>query len=374
MKVAIVGLRGFPQVQGGVEKHVESLSPLLVQQGVAVTVYARSPYMRHLHQPCWQGVRLRRIWCPTGKSTETLVHTFLSVWAAFFEGHRVIHFQAIGPSFFVPMARLLGMRVVMTHHGCDYQRQKWGWLARCYLRAAEALAVRYAHQVIVISHSIQRFVDRRYGAKSVWLPNGVSAFPDHAIEPERLRPFDLPPGQFILHVGRFVPEKRHHDLIDAFVQADLPGWKLVFVGAADHEDAYSSSVLARATGKVRFVGRQMPAQLLQLYAQCGLFVLPSSHEGLPIALLEAMSLGAPFLVSDIDAHTELELPAACYFPLGDVATLAQRIRQRTASPNLDRSYWAQWARERFDWCAIAERTATLYRQLVRADSAVQRAD
>jgi len=366
MKVAIVGLRGFPDVQGGVEKHVESLAPLLARKGLEVTVYVRSPYMRHVQGDRWNGVRLRRIWCPVNKFSETLVHTFLSVWAAFFDGHRVIHFQAIGPAFFVPMARLLGMRVVMTHHGCDYQRQKWGRLARAYLRCSEWLGVRFSHRVVVISGSIQRFIKARFDRDTELVPNGVSAFPDDDIRPEALKPFGLTSGRYILHVGRFVPEKRHLDLIEAFARAELPGWKLAFVGAADHEDVYSALVMSHASDSVRFLGRQKPRELAQLYAQCGMFVLPSSHEGLPIALLEAMSLGAPFVLSDIEPHTELQLPESCYFPLGDTLALAEGIGHLALRPDAGRrwSHWAEWVRLHYDWTSIAERTALIYQPVV----------
>jgi len=349
-------------VQGGVEKHVESLAPLLARRGVEVTVYVRAPYMKHVSADHWQGVRLRRLWCPVNKFSETLVHTFLAVWAARFDGNQVIHFQAIGPAFFAPLARLLGMRVVMTHHGSDYLRQKWGGLARAYLRSAEYLGVRCSHHVVVISRSIQRFILQHYQRETELIPNGVSAFPDRKIEALALEPFGLRPGQYVLHVGRFVPEKRHHDLIDAFAQAALPGWKLAFVGAADHDDAYSASVLSRASDSVCFLGRQNPAELLQLYAQCGLFALPSSHEGLPIALLEAMSLGAPFVMSDIEPHTELQLPEECYFPLGDVGALAQRLQQLTDQSRKLPAWaaWAQWCKDNYDWNAVAEHTALLY--------------
>jgi glycosyltransferase involved in cell wall biosynthesis len=362
MKVAIVGLRGFPDVQGGVEKHVESLAPLLVHQGLTVTVYVRAPYMTHLSGHDWHGVRLRRIWCPVNKFSETLVHTFLSVLAARIDGNQTIHFQAIGPSFFAPLARLLGMRVVMTHHGSDYLRQKWGPLARAYLKCSEYLGVRSAHRVVVISLSIQKFLLQRYRCQSVLIPNGVSRFPVCDIRQEALEPFGLSRGRYVLHVGRLVPEKRHHDLIDAFAKADRPGWKLVFVGAADHDDVYSCSVLARASESVCFLGRQNPSELVQLYAQCGLFALPSSHEGLPIALLEAMSLGAPFVLSDIEPHTELQLPLDCYFPLGDTDALASRIHLLTeATCDGERwEEWSVWVRKNYDWNVIAERTSSLY--------------
>ncbi|AOY01897.1 glycosyltransferase family 4 protein [Jeongeupia sp. USM3] len=362
IKVAIVGLRGFPDVQGGVERHVESLAPLLVSQGADVTVYVRAPYMRHVKGDHWQGVRFCRIWSPVGKSTETLAHTLLAVLAAAWQRNRVIHFHAIGPSFFVPLARLLGMKVVMTHHGQDYQRQKWGRGARLFLRTAERFGVLGAHRVIVISQQLRRWVQTGFGKDATLIPNGVTAFPEGSGDAGLLPAMGLEAGRYILHVGRFVPEKRHHDLIDAFLRRPPPGWKLAFAGAADHADAYSASVLERAGDDIVFLGRKTATELASLYAHCGVFVLPSSHEGLPIALLEALGLGAPAIVSDIEPHLEMQLPAESYFPLGDTDALAERLGCfATGGPRW--TAWAERVRRDYDWHAVTRRIHDVYRAL-----------
>ncbi|SMC23063.1 Glycosyltransferase involved in cell wall bisynthesis [Andreprevotia lacus DSM 23236] len=359
MKVAIVGLRGFPDVQGGVERHVESLAPLLAEQGAQVTVYVRAPYMKHVAGDEYRGVRFCRVWSPTGKASETLVHTFLSVLAAAWQRNKVIHFHAIGPSFFVPLARLLGMHVVMTHHGQDYQRQKWGKGARWFLRTAEKFGVRWANHVVVISHQLKRLVNETFQREAALIPNGVTGFPDGSGDAALLADMGLEPGRYVLNVGRFVPEKRHHDLIDAFLRKPPTGWKLVFAGAADHEDSYSRTVLARTSEQVVFLGRKNANELASLYGHCGLFVLPSSHEGLPIALLEALSLGAPSVVSDIEPHLELDLPAESYFPLGDIGALADRITHFVQQP----ARWDDWAarvQRDYHWPSVAQRIHTLY--------------
>lgn len=361
MKVGIIGLRGIPDVQGGVERHVESLAPLLVAAGHEVTVYARAPYMADFDSPAWRGVKICKVWSPQHKFTETLLHTFLAIWVAFFQRQQLVHIHAIGPAFFAPLARLLGMKVVMTHHGQDYARQKWGRGAKAFLRLSEFLGVKSASKVIVISHGLQDLVQNTLSRPAKLIPNGVTGFATDAIRPADVEQLGLQPYRYILHVSRFVPEKRHHDLIDAFKQAALPGWKLVFAGEADHADDYSRSVLERASEQVVFLGRQNVQQLAYLYAYSGVFVLPSSHEGLPIALLEALSLAAPVIVSDIPPHLELSLPEKCYFPLGDTAQLAARLQQYAAEDLSQRwSDSALWVKQNYDWPAIAEKTSAVY--------------
>jgi glycosyltransferase involved in cell wall biosynthesis len=178
----------------------------------------------------------------------------------------------------------------------------------------------------------------------------------------------LTPGRYVLMVGRLVPEKRHTDLIQAFADAGLTGWKLVFVGASEHPDAYTEMLAARAgaTAGVIMAGFQCGLALRELYAHAGIFVLPSSHEGLPIALLEALSFGLPVVASDIPAHLEIGLNDAHYFHVGDVSALADRLASFARSPwPLElREKTRNWLAEREDWRSIAERTLGCYRRAI----------
>jgi glycosyltransferase involved in cell wall biosynthesis len=169
-------------------------------------------------------------------------------------------------------------------------------------------------------------------------------------------------------VSRIVPEKRHLDLIDAFARADLVGWKLVLVGGSVHFDAYCRLVeeLAAKTRNVVTTGFQEGVALRELYGHAGLFVLPSSHEGLPIVLLEALSYGLPTLVSDIEPHLEIELPARHYFRMGDVDALTEAIKRMAAFDVSDE--WSenlkQWTSRRYNWRTSAQETVAIYRSLI----------
>lgn len=367
LSVAWLGLRGFPGVQGGVESHAEQLCPMLQELGCEVTVLTRSPYQPASTGPRWRGVRLRRLWAPRNKHLEAVLHTFLAIlYAGFIQRPDVLHIQAIGPGLWTLLARLLGLRVVVTHHGPDYERQKWGWLARSVLRLGEASAARWATELIVISRVIQQSVRQQHGRTGVLIANGLTP-PTHQPGCAAVERLGLQPGRYLLLVSRLVPEKRHLDLIAAFQQAQLPGWQLALVGAADHADAYAGSVVKRAdqTPGVVMTGFQTGEALQALYAHAGLFVLPSSHEGLPIAILEALSFGARVVASDIPANLEVGLPAECYFPLGDIGALSARLALATAndeSPS-QREARGQWAAEKFSWVRSARATQQVYARI-----------
>lgn len=363
MRIAFLGLRGFPNVQGGVETHAEHLCPLLVESGCSVEVICRSSYQPQGLEN-WRGVTYRRIWAPKSKGLEAIVHTFLGVlYAGLVSRPDVLHIQAIGPALFTPLARLLGLRVVVTHHGPDYDRQKWGAFARRILRWGERLGMCWSNQRIVISRVIEDIVRRSYGRESSLIPNGIvlPVIPETTVT---LQQFGLEPGRYVILVSRLVPEKRHLDLIQAFLQADIPGWKLAIVGASDHPDAYVREVLEMAGGSpnVLCTGLQMGNALRELYGHAGIFVLPSSHEGLPIALLEALSFGLPVIASDIPANLEVGLPDEHYFPLGNVSALAGCLRAFSAHPKSSDKIEAQrqWVSSRFNWRDIAQQTLAVY--------------
>jgi glycosyltransferase involved in cell wall biosynthesis len=367
LRVLVLGLRGIPDVEGGIERHAEHLYPRLAALGCAVELIARSPYHPQAKPLEYRGVRITRLWSPRAGALETFVHTFLGTLYAGVVRPDVLHIHAIGPSLFTPLARLLGLRVVVTHHGPDYEREKWGGFAKWVLRLGERVGMRWSNQRIAISRTIQRLIAERHGRDSVLIANGVK-LPELLRTCTKLLELGLSPGQYVLQVSRFVPEKRQLDLIRAFRQARLPGWKLALVGGIDRHDDYVREViqLAKETPNVVLAGYQKGLPLNELFAHAGIFVLPSSHEGLPIALLEALSFGLPVIASDIPANVEIDLSPDSYFLLGDTPQLTARLEhfavavtdsEREARVNRLRN----WVEERYNWDVIAQQTLLAYR-------------
>jgi glycosyltransferase involved in cell wall biosynthesis len=370
--IMVLGLRGFPDVQGGVETHCQHLFPKIAALDFNVTVITRSPYQpKQLDR--WQGVRFVNLWAPKTKSLEALVHSVLGVLYAAIRRPDILHIQAIGPALVTPLARLFGLKVVVTHHGPDYDRQKWGKLARWSLRSGEWLGMRLAQARIVISKTIQTLVKEKHNVSAVLIPNGV-ILPNLSAEHAVLNELSLTPQRYVLLVSRLVPEKRHLDLLEAFQAVSLPGWKLVFVGASDHPDAYVQGLLERAAGfpNVVIAGFRRGAELAALYSHAGLFVLPSSHEGLPIALLEALSYGLPAIASDIPANLEVNLPANHYFSLGDKGAIAQKLIEFSKKELTidEREQIRSTVIARFNWDAIAHQTAAVYQTCLGATYSV----
>ncbi|WP_298952496.1 glycosyltransferase family 4 protein [uncultured Methylobacterium sp.] len=367
-EIFLFGFRGFPGVQGGVETHAEHLTPRLVELGFAVTACARSPYLDPRAERRWKGVSLLRTWTVRRTAAETVLHSFVCALVAGLRRPQVVHVQGIGPALVTPLLRLFGLRVVVTHHGEDYNREKWGWLARTALRLGEACGMRFAHRRIVISRSIDNLVAAKYHKSCAVIPNGV-VLPELPRDSDLVTELGLEPGKYVLSVGRLVPEKRHLDLLRAFQAADLPGWKLALVGSVDHASSYADHLVleARRDPRVVVAGFRSGEALRQLYGHAGVFALPSSHEGLPIALLEAMSYGVPALVSDIPANLEVVDDPARIFRVGDVPGLSAKLTALARAGCPDPALREAMRRAdvgRYDWDNVARMTAAIYGELL----------
>ena len=360
MKIVVTGTRGIPAIMGGVETHCEELFPRVVALGYDVTVMRRSSYVADSLTE-WHGVKLVDIPTPRKKAFEAIVHTVRAVIAARRLGADVVHIHAVGPALVTPLARLLGMKVVFTHHGPDYDRDKWGTAAKMMLRLGEMLGCRFANRVIVISDVIRNLIASKHGrTKGVSLIyNGVPVA-DKCHFPEYFSELGITEGNYVLGMSRFVPEKNLHHLMEAFSRVKSEGLKLVIAGDSDFPDEYSEGLKrqAREAGVV-LTGFVKGQKLHSLLTNARCFVLPSSHEGLPIALLEAMSYGLPVIVSDIPANLEVGLPDKCYFPVGDIDALASRLRVLCDAP-VER---IDYDMAKYDWDHIAKEVSDVYRSL-----------
>ena len=364
MKIVVTGTRGIPGIQGGIETHCEELYPLIADRQHEVIVVRRPGYSANRAVKVYRLVTIKDIGVVRNKYLEAFVHTFLAILYARRTGADIVHIHAVGPALFTPLARMLGLKVVVTHHGADYDREKWGGFAKWILRMGEKAGMRYANHVIVISEHIRRRIWQRYPSmKNITLVhNGVKAF-SGTCGMEFIHGLGLTERNYVLAVGRLVKEKGFDRLVEAFGQLPASSLTLVIAGGADHEDSYALK-LREKCGKVRNVclaGFVKGDDLTELYAHARLFVLPSTHEGLPIALLEAMSCGVPVLASDIPANKEIGLPDECYFRSGDTDDLRKALEQRMAERQDGR---VEYDLSAYDWGYIALRTKSIYDSLM----------
>lgn len=364
MKIVVTGTRGIPNIMGGVETHCEELFPRIAKRGFDVTVIRRTNYVKDDLKE-WNCVKLVNIDSPKKKSFEAIIHTFRAINEAKRLKADILHIHAIGPALLVPYAKMLRMKVVFTHHGPDYDRDKWGFAAKTMLKLGERMGCMFADEVIVISDVIRNLIKRKYNRTSHvhLIYNGVSQ-PEICDYPKYFNELGIEKGKYILGMCRFVPEKNLHHLVEAFTKIKnrdgAEDIKLVLAGDTDFEDDYSRNLkeMARKNGVV-LTGFIKGKKLHSLLTNCRAYCLPSSHEGLPIALLEAMSYGVKVIVSDIPANKEVGLPESDYFPVGNVDALEEKLKAVIRQPLRHIDY----DMKKYDWEKIADQIKDVYSEL-----------
>lgn len=366
MHIVVIGTRGIPDIQGGVETHCQQLYPRICKLGHKVTVIRRTPYVTSSNRITeYNGVNLVDVYAPRRKSIEAIVHTFLAVIKAKQLKADILHIHAIGPALLAPFARLLGMKVVMTNHGPDYDRKKWGRIAKHILKTGERLGTRFSHRVIAISQVIANILSERYGRTDTDLIfNGVD-IPQKSIHTDYIESLGLQPRKYIIAVGRFVEEKGFHDLIAAYKISNLLDYRLAIAGNADHPDSYSERLKKQAEeANVVLTGFIRGEEMNQLMTNAALFVIPSYHEGLPFSLLEAMSYNLDVIASDIPANRLECLSPTDFFPVGNVDKLSERMAHKISLQNMHRAYNLA----AYNWDQIAQQTADVYESLFQKNS------
>lgn len=371
VKIAMFGHKRLPSREGGVEIVVEALATRMAAKGHAVTCYNRGGH--HVSGAQFDtnltgeyaGIVLKTVPTFDKKGLAAVTSSFFAALCASFSRAQVVHIHAEGPAFMCWLPKLFGKRVVVTVHGLDWQREKWkqGFGAK-YIRAGEKMAVRFADHIIVLSRNVQQYFQDTYGRKTAYVPNGVTQ-PETIPASEISDRYGLRKDEYILFLGRLVPEKGVHYLIEAFsrVQTDK---KLVIAGGASDSDDYVQRLknMASADPRILFTGFVQGTLLQELYSNAYLYVLPSDVEGMPLSLLEAMSYGNCCLVSDISECTEVVENKAVAFKQGDIGDLRAKLQSLCDTPSQVGDYKKNaqaFICNKYNWDAITQQTLELYK-------------
>lgn len=340
-RIAVIGLRGVPNVIGGIETHCELIYPALAQAAsdLSFVLLVRQPYSSAKTYQLGQ-VAVHSLPSPRRRGLETLVHTLRAVIHARFRmSADLIHLHGIGPGFFAPLARALRIGVIVTHHAADFERRKWGGPARIFLRLGEVMTARFAHAVICVSHALHHdFLSRHPYAASRTTVIRHAAFiadPQPQVFKRTLAELGVPAGGYLLAVGRLDETKRFDDLIRAHAVSGPETLPLVIVGGSMDDEVHEEHLRALAGSGVIFAGQRTGQELAALYKGAALFIHASEMEGFGLVVLEAMMAGLPIRLSDIPAHREFTLPNSSYFPVGDhvaIARLFQAVSSRPFGP------------------------------------------
>jgi glycosyltransferase involved in cell wall biosynthesis len=370
MRIAMIGIKAIPAQFGGFETAVDEISRGLVQLGHRVVVYNRAGMSSHAGST-YGGVELVTLPTIKSKNLSTICHAFLSSLHVMFRKVDVVHYFTTGATLFAPLPRLMGKRVVCSVDGTDWQRAKWGRFARIYLRLSERLAVLFCHGLISDSKEVLNYYQHAYGAASSCIVYGMR---EHRSEGrDVLDRFGLEERNYILFVGRLVPENNVHHLISAFGRTHT-SQKLVIVGDDPWEKDYVRSLKATTDPRVIFTGGVYGDGYAQLQQNAYLFVLPDEVGGTHPALVEAMGFGNCVLVNDTPSNLEVIADAGFSYhgsTAGDLECQFQRLLDDKDLVQEYRQKGLQRAREQYRWKDVVLRHVLLYERLLEGSKAVE---
>lgn len=355
MKICVLGTRGFPKIQGGVEKHCESLYPLF-DENIDFIVFRRKPY---INSPLtYPYIRFIDLPSTKIKGVEAILHSFLATIVSIFHRPDIVHIHNIGPALFSPLLRLFGIKIVLTYHSPNYEHAKWGLLAKCLLRLSEKIAVDTSDAILFVNRYQMEKMRKSYVSirtKSYYVPNGI---PDviPTKNTDYIESLGLSPEKYVIGVGRITPEKGFDLLIRSFESIQNEDFKLVIVGGVETESNYFRKLKeSTKTDRVIFTGYIYGENLSQIYSHAALYVLSSYNEGFPLVLLEAMKYNLDVLVSDIPATHLVKLDSGDYFKVGDATDLATMLQAKIK--NIRERYYDL---SKFDWREIAKQVTEIY--------------
>lgn len=369
LNIAMLGHKRIPSREGGVEIVVEELSTRMAAEGHAVTCYNRKGHhvsgkefdTNALSE--YKGVKLKNVLTIDKKGLAAMTSSFFAAIKSAFGKYDIIHFHAEGPCAMIWIPKLFGKRCVCTIHGLDHQRAKWTGFARKYILFGEKMAVKFADEMIVLSRGVQEYFREVYGRKTVFIPNGVN-MPECKNADLITSEFGLRKDDYILFLGRIVPEKGLRYLVEAFKQVDTDKKLVIAGGSSDTEDFWNElKDMSQDDERIVFTGFVQGQLLEELYSNAYIYTLPSDLEGMPLSLLEAMSYGNCCLVSDIAECAEVVEDKAVTFAKSDVTDLKEKIQWLCDNHEVVMKYKSEAAEficGKYNWDEIVARTLELY--------------
>lgn len=369
IRIAMLGHKRIPSREGGIEIVVSELAQRMFSKGYEVTCYNRRGH--HVSGAAfdeaafaeYKGVKLKSVWTFDKKGLAAMTASFSAAVCAAFGKYDVVHFHAEGPCAMLWIPKLFGKKCIATIHGLDHQRAKWGKFAAWYIRTGEKCAVRFADEIIVLSQNVQKYFMDTYGRKTVFIPNGVTR-PVFAEAEEITKLYSLKKDEYILFLGRLVPEKGVKYLIEAFKKVSTDK-KLVIAGGSSDSAGYEAELKDLASGdkRILFTGFIQGRVLEELYSNAYIYVLPSDLEGMPLSLLEAMSYGNCCLTSDIPECAKVIGEFGLTFEKGNVSMLSDKLQGLCEDPyyvGLFKEKAADYICEKYNWDDVTDRTLNLY--------------
>lgn len=358
------GQKRVPSRLGGVEVVVDNLATRMAQKNDVALYNRKIKNMNPIKQ--YKGIKIYTVPTINKKGLAAISASFFAAIRVSLKKYDIVHIHAEGPAFFSWIPKLFGKKVVVTIHGLDWQRAKWKkGLGSKFIKMGEKIAVKCSDAVIVLSESNKKYFLDKYGLKTILIPNGVNS--PQLVNPNLIqKKWNLQKNNYILFLGRIVPEKGVKNLILAFKNINTDKKLVIAGGSSDTRQFYDElKKIAKDDSRIVFTGSVYGEILKELYSNAYLYTLPSDLEGMPLSLMEAMSYGNSVLVSDIPECTNVIGTYGLVFKRGNLTDLQAKLEYAINNPSIVQHFKeksASYILSKYNWDEIVEKTLLVYRK------------
>lgn len=378
MRITFIGQKGIPATFGGVEYHVDRLARGLADCGHDVRVYVRNWYTKK-ELKNYKNVKIIHIPTIKTKHIDASLHSLLCSLHVLFTKSDIIHYHAIGPSFFALIPYLFNKKTISTIHRLDWDTDKWGLMAKFSLKIGELISVNIPKKTIVVSKELKDYINRRYQKETIHIPHGINT-PEFS-EPDIIKKkYNIRGKDYILFMGRLSPEKRIHWLIESFLQMKKKTnyhrkLKLIIAGGSSATKGYIKKLkkLSQNNPDIIFTGYVKGKEKEELLSNALIFSLPSHLEGSPIVLLEALSYGLCCLTSNISPHRDVIKSgiSGLFFDTNSADDLTLKMEWLLSDPKKIELFGKKAKNQlaqRLTWGKVVRKTEKVYKSLAKIEN------
>ena len=369
LNIAFIGTKGIPAKWGGIEKYVQEIGRRLADRGHAVSVFGSRWYCKDYVKNSYLGMRIHRVPAIHLKATDALTNALWATMAIARGDYDIVNFHGYASYFFAPLTRWTGKKTVVTAHGVEsgWDNPKYGFLARKIIQQAFRVGLTRADLVTTVAHHLKAAILKKFNINAHVLPSGIDEVNLHRADIIKQK-YNLRGLDFILFLGRIDPIKRVDWLLDIPSERNKH-IKIVIAGGSQDSttEGYYNDLMRKSKhlSNVIYTGAVSGIEKAELLSNCLMFLAPSSYEGLPITVLEAMAHARCCVASRIPAHCEVveDGVTGFLFPSDDKAALIEQVNRLISKPEEYILAIGEKAKKRATDRLNWDKTSILYEQL-----------
>jgi len=333
---AFGGFRTIPPRAGGAgsDKFAVELYPRIVAKGHKLIAYTRIyPDDSDIQPESYKGIRLKAFKTVNKAGFDTLLHSFKATCDIIFHNTAdYVHLHSGANSLWAIPLRLFGKKVVVTQFAMDWKRDKWPWYGKLYYLLSNYLTAHIPNQVVFDNVFTKEYFEKKYKKSFAFIPYG-SEVPRPSDDTTILKRLGLTTNEYFLFVGRFIPDKGLHLLVEAFEKVNTTK-KLVLVGGSPNPNPYEQKIQSSTDKRIIFPGYIYGEDTNILMKNAYAYIQPSLIEGLSPVILTIMGLGTPLICSDIKENLFITKENAITFESGNSNSLKSAIEFSIENPKV----------------------------------------